>query len=87
MAFTGLDSEQVRQLAAQLNNKAGEIENILTQLTSQLNGVNWIGGDAERFKGEWSGTHTAQLKQVISALHQASQTATQNAQEQETASR
>ena len=86
MAMMGQDVEQVRQLAGQLNAKADEIQNILTQLTTQLQGVHWEGPDAMRFKNEWSSTHTSQLRTVINALQQAAQTALTNASQQEQAS-
>lgn len=86
MAFIGNDPGQLRTLAAQLNGNADQIQNILTQLTSQLNNTQWQGADASRFRSEWTGTHTAQLRAVINALHEASRTATQNASQQETAS-
>ncbi|WP_072804067.1 WXG100 family type VII secretion target [Rhodococcoides yunnanense] len=83
MAFWGQDIEQVQQLSRELNNKANEIQGVLTRLTSQLNGVQWKGPDADRFRSEWQGTHTAQLKAVVNALQQASQTASRNAQQQQ----
>ena len=86
MAFIVNDPGQLRNLAAQLNGNADQIQNILTQLTSQLNNVQWQGADAARFRSEWTGQHTAQLRSVINALHDASRTATTNASQQETAS-
>lgn len=86
MASVGQDIQQVRDLAGQLNAKAGDIQAVLGQLTSQLHSVDWRGNDADRFRGEWDGTHTAQLKAVISALQQASQTAMSNANQQESTS-
>jgi uncharacterized protein YukE len=86
MALYGQDIEQVQQLATQLNAKASDIQNIITQLTSQINGVNWQGPDANKFRSDWQGTHTAQLKAVVNALQTAAQSAKQNAQQQQTAS-
>ncbi|MDN4521279.1 WXG100 family type VII secretion target [Mycolicibacterium austroafricanum] len=86
MAFTGADVAQLQQLSGQLNAKAGDIQSIVSQLTSAINSVDWRGPDAERFKSDWQGQHVAQLKQVINALQAASQRAMQNAQQQEAAS-
>ncbi|MGE0214229.1 hypothetical protein [Mycolicibacterium sp.] len=86
MALYGADIEQVQQLSNQLNAKANDIQNIVTQLSSAINSVNWLGPDADRFRSDWQGQHVAQLKQVISALQTASQNARRNAQEQQTAS-
>ena len=86
MALYGQDIDQVRQLATQLNAKAGDIEGVISQLTSAVNSVQWMGPDAERFKAEWQGQHVPQLKQVVSALQNASQNANRNASEQQQAS-
>lgn len=86
MAVWGLDVQQVRQLSAQLNQKAEEIESILSSLTNTLGGTQWEGPDAIAFRNEWSGQHTAALRQVINALRDASQKASQNASAQENVS-
>ncbi|MDZ4234086.1 MAG: WXG100 family type VII secretion target [Dietzia sp.] len=86
MALFGQDIDQVRQLAAQLNAMAGDIESVISQLTSAVDSVQWMGPDAERFKSEWKGQHVPQLRQVVSALQAASQNASRNASEQQQAS-
>ncbi|KGJ79651.1 hypothetical protein GY21_04280 [Cryobacterium roopkundense] len=86
MAVWGLDVQQVRQLSTQLNTKAGDIESVLTTLTTALNSTEWTGPDATAFRGDWSGQHTAALKNVIQALRDTATKASKNAQDQETAS-
>lgn len=86
MALFGADIEQVQQLSTQLNAKASDIQSIISQLSSAINSVNWMGPDADRFRSDWQGQHVAQLKQVVSALQTASQNARRNAQEQQSAS-
>lgn len=86
MAVWGLDVQQVRQLSQQLNTKAGDIQSILTTLTSVLSSTQWTGPDAEQFRNDWSGQHTAALKNVITALQDASQKASSNASAQESTS-
>lgn len=86
MALFGQDIEQVRQLGTQLNSKASDIEGVISQLTSAVNSVQWMGPDAERFKSDWQGQHVPQLRQVVSALQKASQDASRNASEQQQAS-
>ncbi|CAM3656374.1 WXG100 family type VII secretion target [Mycobacterium frederiksbergense] len=86
MAMVGADVEQLNQLSAQLNNKANDIQNVISQLTSAINSVEWKGNDANRFRSDWQGQYVSQLKQVVSALQTASQNAKRNAQEQQTAS-
>lgn len=86
MALTGMDIQEVRSLAAQMNNAAGDIGSLAQRLTSQLQGTSWIGPDREQFVSEWQGTHVAQLHQVVQALENASRLANQNAMQQEQAS-
>ncbi len=83
---TGMDIQAVRNLSTQMKTKAGEIQQIMTSLTSQLQSTPWVGPDQQRFLGEWQGQHCAALRAVINGLEQASSTATRNANEQQSAS-
>jgi uncharacterized protein YukE len=85
-SFLGMDVQAVRGLASQLAAKADEIDSIANSLSSQLNGVHWLGPDADAFRGDWQSTHRAQLNTVSSALRDASTRATANANQQEQAS-
>ncbi len=86
MGVYGQDIAEVNKLATQLNSKAEEIQQIVTQLSSAVSSVQWMGPDADRFRSDWSSQHTAKLKAVVSALQAASQSAKKNAQEQQQAS-
>jgi hypothetical protein len=83
MAVWGLDVTQVRQLSTQLNRQADAIQQSLSTLTSALHGTQWTGPDAEKFRNEWSSSHTSALKSVINALQEAGQLAARNADSQE----
>ena len=83
----GLGAGQRRTPWSQLQAGAGEIEQQRSNLSRVLDSINWEGPDATHFRGEWSGTHTAALNQVIQALKDAGQKATKNANEQDQASR
>lgn len=83
MAVWGLDVQQVRQLSTQLNQKASDIDSILSTLTSALNSTEWEGPDAMQFRNDWSGQHTSALRQVAQALRDAGSKASQNASAQE----
>lgn len=85
--FTGMDVPAVRNLAQQLNTKAGEIRDLMGQLTSSLNNTQWVGADRERFVSDWQGTHVVALNNVIRGLEDAGAMANRNAEEQESASR
>lgn len=84
--FTGMDIAGVRQMATQMDSAAGEIEGLMGRLTSSLDGTQWVGNDATNFRSEWSGVHTASLRQIADRLRQVSQLARQNADQQEAAS-
>lgn len=83
MAVWGLDVQQVRQLSTQLNQKAADIDSILSTLTNALNSTQWEGPDANQFRNEWSGQHTSSLRHVAEALRDAASRASQNATAQE----
>lgn len=87
MAIWGADVEQLRTLGSKLQAGAAEIEQQRSNLTRVLESTTWEGPDAQHFRSEWSGTHTAALNQVIQALKDAGVKATKNATEQDQASR
>ena len=84
--ITGMDIQDVRQLATQLDHAADEMKQLAATLTSRLNAAQWHGPDQQRFSNEWQTQHRTHLNQVAEALNQAAQTARRNADEQEQAS-
>lgn len=86
MAFWGADIEQLRQLSSQLNQKAGEIDNVLNTLIKQLGNIDWKGPDSETFRQDWSGTHANALRQIANDLRDAAATTQNSAGQQEAAS-
>ena len=52
-----------------------------------LEGTDWKGPDADKFRSEWNGQHVAMLAKVSQALQEAGEQASRNATEQESASR
>lgn len=86
MSMTGMDIGGVRQLAAQLDQRAEEIRSLMGQLTNALQSAQWVGPDREQFVSQWQGTHCQQLNSVIQGLGDAAGRARQNAQQQEQAS-
>ncbi|MEZ2372548.1 MULTISPECIES: WXG100 family type VII secretion target [Arthrobacter] len=86
MAVWGADVQQLRALGKKLEAGAQTIDEQRNQLTSALNGVQWMGPDADKFKNEWQSQHVPALNKVAEALRTAGKNAAKNAQEQETAS-
>lgn len=82
----GMNVEEVRRMAGQLHEAAEEITRIEQELTSGLEGVDWTGPDAERFRGQWSGEMVPALQQIMSAVSDLGDSADRNASQQETTS-
>ena len=82
----GMDVEEVKQLAQTLGQKAGEIDQIISTIGSKVESTTWKGPDSEKFRTDWQGTLSANLKKVADSLRETQQRATQNAQQQEQAS-
>lgn len=88
MAIThGMNTEEVRQLGAQLQDVSSQIESIMNQLNSKVGSTTWVGTDASMFKDQWWPEHRQHLQKVASDLHGFGQSAYNNAQAQEDASR
>jgi hypothetical protein len=87
MAIWGADIEQLKTLGTKLQAGSSEIEKQKNTLTRVLEGTDWKGPDADKFRSEWSGQHVTALAKVANALQEAGQQATRNANEQQQASR
>lgn len=79
----GLDVQQVRDLATNLDREADSIDQILSKLTGVLNNTQWTGPDATQFRNDWQSSHTASLRKVGQALRDTAQLARANAVSQE----
>lgn len=84
--FQGMDAARIRALAAEMDDEAGEIELMITSLTTKLEAAPWRGDDRQRFIDEWRTTHVAALRRVRSGLEEASKQANESARMQEWAS-
>ena len=83
MAFLGMDVEQVQNLSRQLQQKASDIDNIITTLNSTMQSTEWKGQDADQFRNDWNSSLTQKLRQVSQSLKDASSKASKNAREQQ----
>lgn len=86
MAMWGLDVDEVNRLAQTLEQASQELQTVLSKISGQLSSTQWNGPDADKFRGDWSSTHTAQLKAVSSALSAVATTARNNASAQQSVS-
>ena len=86
MAMWGADVTQLKALGSKLLAGSQEIDNQRSLLTKALASTDWMGPDATKFRNEWNGEHAANLTRAAQALQQASQQASRNAADQESAS-
>ena len=86
MTMWGMDISEVENLVHTMNSKAQEIEQIISQLTSQLDSARWVGPDRDNFVNEWQSSHVPALRNVVNGLHDAAQRAQGNVTAQREAS-
>lgn len=79
----GMNIAEVRALGLQLQERAQQIQELVSQLDGAVNGVRWVGPDANTFKGTWWPQHSQTLRAASEQLHGLGQSALNNAEEQE----
>jgi uncharacterized protein YukE len=82
----GMDVEQVRAFASFVDQKANDIDGIISSISSKLSQTQWVGNDRQKFESDWNGQLTTALKNVAQALRDTKDRANNNALEQEQAS-
>lgn len=84
--WIGQDPAEVRELATLFDTKAGDLEGVVSALSSKLASTTWKGPDRDRFEGDtWTSIQTS-LNQIATSLRAAGTDASNNATQQETAS-
>lgn len=86
MTFYGADVSQLRALAKAADKAATLLSTRATSLQSQILAAPWKGGDGERFRQEWTGSHRPSIERVVASLRQNSRLLLQHAAEQEKSS-
>ncbi len=86
MALKGMDVDQVRQLAQSLHQASSTLITMISTLSQQVRHASWIGPDREGFVAGWNSHHATALKNVATALQDASTRANLDAQQQDDAS-
>lgn len=83
----GADVVQLRALSKQLSASSARLMTTKGVLSRDVrSSTPWKGSDAERFRADWDGKHSALLAKVIQALADAGQAVAVHAEEQEKAS-
>jgi uncharacterized protein YukE len=84
MAQVRMDIEQVRGFGNDLKGKfAQELQQIKNNISSQSNGLNWEGTDAQQFKGDRTQQICQAIDQLVQRLEELGTTAIRNADTQE----
>ena len=86
MAQLGADVEQLDALSKKLTTEGERINSTIGQINGQVKSAWWKGSDADNFRSEWDGTHSAQLRKVAEALKQAGSAVRKQAAQQRTTS-
>jgi uncharacterized protein YukE len=82
MAKMGADPEQLRALGKKMDQEAEQITQAERQISSQLKSAWWEGKDGDKFRSEWDGQFSAQLRKISEALKQAGQVVRKQAEQQ-----
>jgi hypothetical protein len=83
----GMDVEQVRQFGMNLqNNVKSNLEQLIQQAGTQVQGLRWEGPDAQQFKGDRWQQVVNMANQLGQQLAELGNTAVMNANSQETTS-
>lgn len=84
--MSGMDIAQVFQLSNAIQGRAREVEKLIERLTAAIESTDWKGQDREHFLSEWRNVHASALRNMASAMEEASRAAFQSARAQEEAS-
>lgn len=82
MAKLGADVEQMDTLARKFDQEAEQLTQAINQIGSQVKSTWWEGRDADRFRSDWDGTYSSQLRKISEALKQVGQSVRKQSQQQ-----
>lgn len=79
----GADLAQLRTLAREFDAASQSLDNTVSQVTSMLDSVPWMGPSGDQFRAEWDGLHVPALRNASTGLAEAKNTVERNADDQE----
>lgn len=86
VGFQGADTEALRAAAQFFARRADALDDLRAHLTLLVDGTEWVGEDADRFRAEWSGIVRPGLQDGHLELRYRARQLLQHAEEQESAS-
>jgi len=83
----GADVVELRALSERMSRSAEDLDRIVSLLTHQITATTaWVGPNAQRFRGDWSGSHRGVVASSTRALRECASALRRNADEQAAAS-
>lgn len=82
MAQLGADVDALDELSRRFTGSADQIGELISGLAAQIQSAWWVGGDADKFRGDWDGQYKPQLQSVCDRLRETAQAVTQQATQQ-----
>ncbi|MEP7191360.1 MAG: hypothetical protein ABI903_00675 [Actinomycetota bacterium] len=80
----GADVVELRSLSERMSRSAADLDRIASLLTHQISVTTaWVGPNAHRFRGEWSGSYRGSVASSARALRECSAALRRNADEQD----
>jgi len=79
----GADLAELRALAREFDAASQTLDNTVSEVTSMLSSVPWLGPSGDQFREEWDGHHAPSLRQASSGLAEARAAVERNADAQE----
>jgi hypothetical protein len=85
--FQGMDVQQGRQTAREMDEHAAEVAEVVAGVTRELEAALWMGPDGDAFRGDWRDVFRGQLDGVVRSLQDNAAQMRTYADRQEQASR
>lgn len=80
----GADVVELRALSERMSRSAADLDRIVNLLTHQITATTaWVGPNAQRFRGDWSGSHRAAVASSARALRDCAAALRRNADDQD----
>lgn len=78
-----MDTQQARGHASRINHGVSEVQGLIDQITSLLDGIYWEGEDKRRFMDSWEGQLRPTASRVIQQLQDSADELRRRADEQD----
>ncbi|ASK64983.1 hypothetical protein CFK39_03115 [Brachybacterium avium] len=86
MAFKGMNPEEGREVAQAVSDAGQQIMEIVGDMSSVVNSVEWVGTDYDSYREDWGSFVGGGLANLVNALEEKGKALNQHAEEQDTTS-